>query len=206
MSDNTKNTLKKILYNFNIVITTLALTAIFILYYFNINHKVEQFNQLDDKALSEYIKIGNKLLNTQNVAEAFAYKVKVTDKDLTKEDVGDLINSLAADYNFRVVADSVMSNIHLFKGDIDHKYHRMVSLCDPKIAVAFLDYSSAYSIFMPCRIIVTEEENGDIYIYTMAMDLFVNGGRELPPKLKAMAIKIKSDMYSIIDRASIGDF
>ena len=58
---------------------------------------------------------------------------------------------------------------------------------------------------MPCRIGFVEEDNGDIYIYTMSMELMINGGKPLPKELLELANEVRSGMYEMIEKAAKGE-
>jgi hypothetical protein len=50
-----------------------------------------------------------------------------------------------------------------------------------------------------------EEPNGDIYLYTMSMELMINGGKQLPPKLLKLANEVRSGMYEMMEKAAKGE-
>jgi hypothetical protein len=58
---------------------------------------------------------------------------------------------------------------------------------------------------MPCRIGFIEEPNGDIYIYTMSMELLINGGYPLTPDLLELANEVRNGMYKMMDEAAKGE-
>ena len=58
---------------------------------------------------------------------------------------------------------------------------------------------------MPCRIGFIEEPNGDIYIYTMSMELLINGGYTLSPEMLTLANEVRSGMYEMIEKAAAGE-
>ena len=64
----------------------------------------------------------------------------------------------------------------------------------------------AYSAFMPCRVAIIEDNNGDYWLYTMDLGLMIAGGHTLPPKLLEQAKFIESTMYKMMDQAAKGDF
>ena len=64
----------------------------------------------------------------------------------------------------------------------------------------------AFIAFMPCRMGIVEDDNGDIWIYTMDLGLMIAGGHTLPPKLLKMAKSVETAMYSMMDKAAKGEF
>ena len=58
---------------------------------------------------------------------------------------------------------------------------------------------------MPCRIGFVEDDKGDIYIYTMSMELMINGGKTLPKDLLELANEVRDGMYQMIEKAAKGE-
>jgi uncharacterized protein (DUF302 family) len=96
---------------------------------------------------------------------------------------------------------------------VDHKvmprktgiYTQIRSYCSPTIADVFLSYSTEYVGFMPCRIGIIEEPNGDIYLYTMNLDLMIHGGKKLPPKMLELAMEVNAGMMGMFDSGAAGE-
>jgi uncharacterized protein (DUF302 family) len=59
---------------------------------------------------------------------------------------------------------------------------------------------------MPCRIAVVEDKKGRIFLHMMSLDPFINGGKPLPPDLKAGAIKVRDALDKIMKGAAAGEF
>jgi len=75
------------------------------------------------------------------------------------------------------------------------------SYCSPAIADKFLTHSGEFIGFMPCRIGIVEDSKGDIYIYTMGLELMINGGHTLPPKM----LELKKGMYTMMEKGAAGE-
>jgi len=58
---------------------------------------------------------------------------------------------------------------------------------------------------MPCRIGIIEEPNGDIYLYTMNLDLAIYGGKVLPVKMLELAHEVEAAMYGMIEHGASGE-
>jgi uncharacterized protein (DUF302 family) len=78
--------------------------------------------------------------------------------------------------------------------------------CDPLTAAKMVDFSDAFSAYLPCRISVIEDKTGKLWIYTLNMDMMIHGGKTLPPDLFAEANKIKDTILDIMNRGAEGDF
>jgi len=165
--------------------------------------------KLDSQALPEYMKMFDKVLTTGDPAKGMIRKVKmVIPEDMTKEEAFenalDIMDEVASEFGMAMVDSKTMPrNGKLFKdgGLLTH----IRSYCSPYIADIFLAHSAEFIGFMPCRIGFIEEPNGDIYIYTMSMELMINGGYTLPPKLLTLANEVRSGMYTMMEKAAAGD-
>ncbi len=164
-------------------------------------------SSLHPDAMGYYMKMFSGVLETGNSAEAMIRKVKIKD-DVSTDDVIETMNSIAEENNFLVVGDAKMNIKSSLKktGKKEDRYIRILSYCSPSIAQKFIDYSRAYGAFMPCRVLIVEDDEGNRWLYTMAMELMLFGGKPLPPEMLKMAEHVRSTMYSMMDKAANGDF
>ena len=163
-------------------------------------------DRLDPKAMGLYLEMAEGVLNKGDAAATMVKTVKVED-DLSIEDVIEVMKSVAMDNNMLVVGDTVMfrdGQKDVFGNTTRHV--EIVSFCNKQIARDFIDYSVAFGAFMPCRVILTRDENGDLWLSTMKLDLMIAGGYPLTPKMLKMAEKVRDTMYEIVEKAASGDF
>jgi uncharacterized protein (DUF302 family) len=161
---------------------------------------------LDPAAMGEYMGMFGRVLETGNSADAMVRKVKIND-DISTEDAIEAMNALAEENNFLVVGDAKMNIESSIKktGKKDDRYIRILSYCSPSIAKQFIDYSKAFGAFMPCRILIVEDDEGNRWLYTMAMELLISGGKTLPDDMLKMASHVRSLMYGMMDAGATGD-
>ena len=167
---------------------------------------MSQAAQLDPKAMSLYMDMFDTVLKTGNAAEGMVRKVKVS-PDVTNEDIKDIIESLASDRNMQMVGDVTMfDGSPLDSSGKKTKYTRIFSLCSRPIAKQFLDYSMAYGAFMPCRIMLQEDDEGNRWLHTMDLGLMIHGGKPLPEDMLKAAEHVRDTLYEAMDKAATGDF
>ena len=164
---------------------------------------ISQVGTLHPDAMGYYMDMFGKVLETGNSAEAMIRKVKIND-DVTTEDVVDNLKSMAEDNNFLVVGDSKMSIKSSIK-DGGKRYIRILHFCAPSVAEKFIGFSEAFGAFMPCRILIVEDDKGNRWLYTMAMELMLYGGKPLPADMMKMAESVRDLMYGIMDAAAIDE-
>jgi len=165
--------------------------------------------KLDSQALPEYMKMFDKVLTTGDPAKGMIRKVKmVIPEGMTKaeafENALDIMDEVGEEFGLAMVDSKTMPrNGKLFKdgGLLTH----IRSYCSPHIADKFLAHSAEFIGFMPCRLGFIEEANGDIYIYTMSMELMINGGYTLPDELLTLANEVRKGMYTMMEKAAAGD-
>ena len=159
---------------------------------------------LDDGAMEAYDKMITVVAETGDPARAMMNEYKVSE-DVTGDDLKDIIQGLAEEYNMRVTGYVKMFTKEDAKPD-EVKEARIWSLCSLHIAKVFLNYSRYFGGFMPCRIMYVQYGNGDAYLITMDLTLAIHGGKTLPPHMLELATKVKKAMTEIPARAAEGDF
>jgi len=169
--------------------------------YLTIGSKV---GSLHPDAMGHYMTMFGKVLETGNSAEAMIRKVRIND-DITTEDAIDTMTGIAEENNFLVVGDAKMSIKSSIKDPGGKRYIRILSFCAPSIAEKFIGYSESFGAFMPCRILIVEDDEGNRWLYTMAMELMLYGGKPLPDDMLKMAETVRGLMYGMMDAAATGD-
>ncbi len=162
--------------------------------------------KLDSQALPLYMNMFGTVLETGNAADGMV-RVRKVDPEVTNEDIKDIIESVAGDGNMELVGDVTMfDGTPLREGGPKTKYTRIFSICSRPIADEFLNFSMAYGAFMPCRIMLREDDKGNRWLITMDMGLMIHGGFPLPEKMLKMAESVRDTIYAAQDKAAKGDF
>jgi len=165
--------------------------------------------KLDSHALPEYMKMFDTVLTTGDPAKGMVKRVKmVIPEGVTKqeafENAIEVMDEVGAEFGLAMVDSKTMPRGgKLFKdgGLLTH----IRSYCSPSIADKFLTHSGEFIGFMPCRIGIVEDPNGDIYIYTMGLELMINGGHTLPPEMLELANEVKKGMYTMMEKGAAGE-
>lgn len=165
--------------------------------------------KLDSHALPEYMKMFDTVLTTGDPAKGMVKRVKmVIPEGVTKqeafENAIDVMDEVGAEFGLAMVDSKTMPRGgKLFKdgGLLTH----IRSYCSPAIADKFLTHSGEFIGFMPCRIGIVEDPNGDIYIYTMGLELMINGGHTLPSEMLELANEVKKGMYTMMEKGAAGE-
>ena len=159
----------------------------------------------DPKAAEVYVDMTKNLLASGNGAEATVWKVPV-EEGLSAEDVEDAMRSVANEHNFKNVGELPLSEQVALMTGKDQRFWKIYMFCDPLTAAKMVDYSDAFSAYLPCRIALVEDKTGQLWLYTLNMDMMIHGGTELPAELYEETIKVKETILAIMNRGAAGDF
>jgi len=154
-------------------------------------------SKFDTGALSAYMSMAGKVIETGDPAKGMIRKEKIVipegmNKEEVIESVIEAMDEVAEEYGLAVVDNKIMNR---------EPFIQIRAYCSPTIGKRFIAYSPEFIGFMPCRIGIAEDEKGDIYLYTMSLDLMINGGHTLSPDMLALANEVRKGMYAMLDTA-----
>jgi len=138
-----------------------------------------------------------------DIAVATTWARKVED-GITPEDIQLTLESKSAEWGLKAVGSLPLSEELQARG-MDSKYMKVYSFCNPVTARHMVSFSPHMSAFLPCRIVVVEQEDG-LWLYTLNMDMMVKMGHELPPELKKQAMKVRDTIWDMMQSAATGGF
>jgi len=159
----------------------------------------------DPNALGVYQDLIEQLLETKNAAEASVWKVPVAE-GLTPEEVEEAMKTIANEHNISNVADLPLYKDVAAKSGKPYRFVKIYMFCNSLTAARMLDYSDAFSAYLPCRITLVEDKSGKLWLYALNMDLMIYGGEPLPAALKEEANSVISIILDIMNRGAEGDF
>ena len=160
---------------------------------------------LDPGAMEMFKALGAKYVETLDPGVAVVRTVAVKE-GLKPEDVVDSLKSLAVQHGMLFVGESPFyKQVEAVTGK-PYRFISFYSFCDASVGAMMIEYNSAYSAFMPCRIAVAQDKNGRLWLHMMSLDFFIHGGKPLPPDLKAGAIKVRDALDKIMQGAASGEF
>jgi len=162
-------------------------------------------SEFDPEAPRAYGEMVNKLLTTKNGAEATVWKIPVQE-GISAEDAEEAMKFTANEHNIAKVGELPIYQDIKAKTGVEYRYAKIFMFCNSLTAAKMMDYSDAYSAYLPCRITMIEDKQGKLWLISLNMDLMIYGGATLPPELKAEAIKVKEIILDIMNRGSTGEF
>ncbi|HHZ88427.1 MAG TPA: DUF302 domain-containing protein [Chromatiaceae bacterium] len=162
-------------------------------------------DKFDPGAFDVYFDMSKKLIETQNGAEATIWKIKV-EEGLTPEEVEQSMKNIANELNIKNVGELPLSKEVSAQTGEDYRFVKIFMFCNAVTAARMMDYSDAFSAYLPCRITLLEDKTGQLWLYTLNMDMMIHGGAPLPKALRIEAIGVKQILLDIMNRAAEGDF
>ncbi|CAK0769303.1 DUF302 domain-containing protein [Gammaproteobacteria bacterium] len=164
-------------------------------------------NFLDPEAVRVYQKVGIRFLQNFDPGAAIV-EVVPAKKGMKPEEVVDSLKSLAVQRNILFVGESPFYKQAQAVLGKPYRFVSFLSFCDVRVGVQMADYNRAYTAFMPCRIAVVQDKDDpeQVYLTMMDLDMFIFGGKTLPPELKANAIKVRDTLRALMEGAAQGQF
>jgi uncharacterized protein (DUF302 family) len=160
--------------------------------------------KLDPQAMGLYMKMMGDVVATGSSSQAMVRKVQVND-GIEPDDIVEVMKDVAEEEDMQMVGDTKMFDGSLDEDGKKTKYTRILSFCSRSIAKKFLAFDPTFGAFMPCRIMIREDDNGKLWLYTMAMELMIHGGNPLPDNMLKSANHVRDTMYKAMDAGATGD-
>ncbi|UCE76844.1 MAG: DUF302 domain-containing protein [Gammaproteobacteria bacterium] len=183
----------------------LAVVIVIIVAIVQVGPAITNLTSFDSQALTTYGDIARTLVKTGNGAEATIWKVPVDD-GLSPEDVEQTMKFVANEHNIKNVGElPLYKEVEAISGE-PYRFIKIYMFCNAMTAARMIDYSDAFSAYLPCRVTLLEDTSGKLWLYTLNMDLMIHGGEELPPALKEEALQVKDIILDIMNRGAAGEF
>lgn len=162
-------------------------------------------SQLDPGAMEVFSRAGASYLETLDPGITMVKSIRVKE-GLSAEDVVESMKSLAVQEGMLFVGESPFyKQVQAITGK-PYRFVSFYSFCDARIGAEMLEYNTAYTAFMPCRISLVEDGEGRLWLHTMDLDMFIYGGKPLPPEVKAGAIRVRDALDKVLHGAAEGEF
>ena len=179
--------------------------AVFLWAIYIIEPAYHRFNSFDEKAFDTYQSLFKNILKTGNAAEATVWKMQV-DEDLKVAEVEEVMKFVANEHNIKDVGElPLYKQVEASIGK-PFRFMKIYMFCNALTAAKMVEYSDAFSAYLPCRITLLEDKTGKLWLYSLNMDLMIHGGTPLPDALKKEALNVKKIILDIMKRGASGEF
>jgi len=123
---------------------------------------------------------------------------------VTADDAMDAMRSKAIELNIKIVAHQPLDQELQARG-IDANRLEILQFCNPEDAHQLVKFNPIFAAYMPCRIALVEDEEGQLWVMMMNLDMLINN-TPLPDDLKAIAANVNTTLKTIMEAAAEGDF
>lgn len=176
-----------------------------IFFYGKVAPEIAAFKQLDPGAKDVYLTMWDKLKESGNSADATVWKFPL-EEDVSWEDAQDAMETTANGHNIKNVGVLPLSEqVELMTGE-KQPFLKIYQYCDPLVAMQMVNFSGAFAAYLPCRISMVEDKDGQIWLYALNMDMMIEGGKTLPDGLLAEAKNVRKVILDIMQKGAAGDF
>lgn len=161
-------------------------------------------DELDPKAKDVYMEMWQKLKETGTSADATVVVYPVAE-GVTPEQVEAAMKFKANELNIKGVGELPLSDQVELETGKEQRFLKIYQFCNPQTAMRMVDYSDAFSAYLPCRIALIEDKEGKLMLYSLNMDMMLYGGKTLPPELKEEAQGVQEIMTAIMEQGATGE-
>ncbi len=132
-------------------------------------------------------------------------------EDVAFDDIIEAMDLKANDVNFKKTAHSkIWQDIAAITG-VPTTRVEVLHYCDAIVGRRMLDVSPEFSVFIPCRIVVYEDANGEIWIMTLDWDVSWlaqswQPGSQIGEQLQQDAVRIRDAMTQIMEAGAKGEW
>jgi uncharacterized protein (DUF302 family) len=167
--------------------------------------EMAEFNKLDAGAKKVYMDMWSDLKKYGNSADATVWR-KQLDEGVSPEDAAEAMSSVATELNIKAVGILPLSKEVEAKTGKKQRLLTIYQYCNPLTAMTMVEYSDAFSAYLPCRVAMVEDKKGKVWVYALNMDMMIHGGKTLPDNLLKEANKVKDVILQIMEAGATGEF
>ncbi|MEE9310515.1 MAG: DUF302 domain-containing protein [Cocleimonas sp.] len=171
----------------------------------NIPNEIAEFDKLDAGAKKVYLDMWSDLKKYGNSADATVWRKQLED-GVTAEDAAEAMSSVATELNIKAVGILPLSKEVEAKTGKKQRLLTIYQYCNPLTAMTMVEYSDAFSAYLPCRVAMVEDKKGKVWVYALNMDMMIHGGKTLPDNLLKEANKVKDVILQIMEAGATGEF
>jgi uncharacterized protein (DUF302 family) len=125
-------------------------------------------------------------------------------KGVSVRDAHMSINLKAEELNMKKVGYLPVSDELKARG-LQPLHLEIFQFCNPEDAMKMVRFNTIYAAYMPCRIALVEDNNGDLWLQMINLDMIIDK-YPLPEDLRKIAVTINAQMLQIITAGVKGSF
>jgi uncharacterized protein (DUF302 family) len=124
-------------------------------------------------------------------------------EDVSMDDAVESMLLRANTLNFKMVAHLPLYK-ELQSMGVESRRIEIFQFCDARIANEMIRENIDFSAYLPCRITLIEDAEGQAWLTTLNLDQVIQMA-DLPPNLHELAVKVRDTIQEIMDAGASGD-
>lgn len=169
-----------------------------------VKEDIVALKQLPPKARNVYKEMWQKLKATGSSADATVISYSVDD-GVTWQQAEAAMRFKAKELNVKNVGELALSRQAERETGVRQRFLKIYQFCNPQTAMQMVDFSDAFSAYLPCRIALIEDKQGQLQLYSLNMDMMIYGGKPLPPEIEQAAEMVKQSLTAIMVQGATGE-
>lgn len=161
----------------------------------------KRIRSLDEGAVAVYLNIAKTVLTTGDPTDVMVHRRQVPQGHGIDEVERRLIR-VAGDLGLPSLGTLDVHRQVRERFGRTFPYQKIHLFCDPELAADLLRYNPAMAAFLPCRVILYQDERGRLWLVTPNLEPVLYGGRPLPAHLKSRALGLQKTLQTIVDTAA----
>lgn len=126
-----------------------------------------------------------------------SYYFNTTLKDISFDEAIDKVTAALKEEGFGVLTEIDVQATLKKKLDVDFKKYRILGACNPNLAHKALQSEDKIGVFLPCNVIVEENDNGEIEV--AAVDPIASMSSVENDRLGEVAMEVQQKMKRVVD-------
>ena len=126
-----------------------------------------------------------------------SYYFNTTLKDVSFDEAIDKVTAALKEEGFGVLTEIDVQATLKKKIDVDFKKYRILGACNPHLAHKALQSEDKIGVFLPCNVIVEENDNGEIEV--AAVDPIASMSSVVNDQLGGIAVEVQAKMKRVVD-------
>lgn len=140
---------------------------------------------------------------TKDVASAMVIKTQL-EKGVTIPQAIEAMKNHAEQWDIKLISSYPLHQKITALTGKPSLFVEIFEFCDVAVAASLLEHNPDFAAYLPCRIAVYEDKNGQIWFATLNMELLLHGTQGINPTTKVQALKNQEILLKIMGAGAHG--
>ncbi len=126
-------------------------------------------------------------------------------EDVSMDEAIESLIERAIELHFKLVGHQKVSETFKRLGLPNVRRIEIFQFCKPKFAKLLIEHNINIAAYMPCRITLVEDKDGQAWFVTANLDMILRSAK-LPEKVLKIGLKVHKQLREIVEAGANGDF